>query len=39
MGYDSNVKIIHENGDKTMTFYPVYNESNIYVTKQNIQNM
>jgi ribonuclease III len=38
MGYDSNVKIFN-NDDKSMTFHPIYNESNIYITKQNIQNM
>lgn len=41
MGYDSNLKVITQEEYEKMekNIYPVYNESNIYVTKQNIQNM
>lgn len=41
MGYESNMNIISKEEYESMekTIYPVYNESNIYITKQNIQNM
>lgn len=41
MGYESNLKVISQDEYEKMekNIYPVYNENNIYITKQNIQNM
>jgi ribonuclease-3 len=41
MGYESNLKVISKEEYEKMekNIYPIYNENNTYVSKQNIQNM